>query len=289
MNAAWVSVYLPTRNRLELLQRAVNSVLEQTYSRIELVVVNDGSTDTTRSYLDQLCRMDARVKVIHNESSVGAPRSRNMAIQLASGEFVTGLDDDDYFHRDRVQALVEHWLALERAEQHFSCIFTQDFIVKGANSTLSAKPDSVNADELFFYNVIGNQIFTRRTYFIAAGLFDEAMPAWQDLDAFIRVLRKFGPAKRLDRGLYFLNVDPRPDRISVGSKQKLLAAYRRLAGKNRELPAITRQALLLQAFGGLYGSAPAFSDLVEFFRHGIHSRTLKRLAGVYARRVTGVW
>ena len=82
------------------------------------------------------------------------------------------------------------------------------------------------------------------------------MPAWQDLEAFIRVLRKFGPAKLLDRGLYFLNIDLRPDRISVGSKQKLLAAYGRLAEKNQGLSAITRQALLLQAFGGLYGSAP---------------------------------
>ncbi len=289
MTAAWVSVYLPTRNRLALLQRAVNSVLGQTYPCVELVVVNDGSTDATRTYLDRLCGVDARVKAIHNETSVGAPRSRNMAIQCASGEFVTGLDDDDYFHPDRIRALVEHWQALEQAGQHFSSIFTQDLIVQGVKHTLSTKPESVSAEELFFYNVIGNQIFTRRAHFIAAGLFDEGMPAWQDLDAFIRVLRTFGPAKRLDRGLYFLNVDPRPDRISVGSKQKLLAAYRRLAGKNQGLPAITRQALLLQAFGGLYSSAPAMSDLLEFFRHGIHSRTLKRLAGVYVRRVTGIW
>ena len=284
-----VSVYMPTRNRLKLLQRAITSVLGQSYPRFELVVVNDGSTDATCIYLDQLQIADARVRAIHNESSVGAPRSRNMAIQTASGEFVTGLDDDDYFHRDRLQALIEHWHALEQLQQHFSSVFTQDIVIKGEKHTLSAKPRSVNADDLFFYNAIGNQIFTRRRHFIDAGLFDEAMPAWQDLDAFIRVLRKFGPAKLLDRGLYFLNIDPRPDRISVGSKQKLLAAYRRLAEKNQGLSAMTRQALLLQAFGGLYGSAPAVSDLVEFFRYGIHSRTMKRLAGVYVRRVTGIW
>jgi glycosyltransferase involved in cell wall biosynthesis len=195
-----VSVYMPTRNRLKLLQRAITSVLGQSYPHFELVVVNDGSTDATCIYLDQLQIADARVKPIHNESSVGAPRSRNMAIQTASGEFVTGLDDDDYFHRDRLQALIDHWHALEQLQQHFSSIFTQDVVIKGEKNTLSAKPRSVNADDLFFHNAIGNQIFTRRGHFIDAGLFDEAMPAWQDLDAFIRVLRKFGPAKLLDRG-----------------------------------------------------------------------------------------
>ena len=99
------------------------------------MVVNDGSTDSTRIYLDQLQIADARVKCIHNESSVGAPGSRNMAIQIASGEFVTGLDDDDYFHRDRLQALVEHWHTLEQLQQHFSSIFTQDIVVKAKTTS----------------------------------------------------------------------------------------------------------------------------------------------------------
>ena len=66
-----VSVYLPTRNRETLLRRAVDSVLDQTYPSIELIVVNDGSSDETFDYLEALARQDPRVAVIHNASCLG--------------------------------------------------------------------------------------------------------------------------------------------------------------------------------------------------------------------------
>src|ERR1700722_18236400 len=104
-----VSIYLPTKNREALLRRAVESVLTQSYTTLELIVVDDGSTDGTRRYLETVRTADSRVRVIRNETSLGAPLSRNLAIRDARGEFIAGLDDDDRVHPHRIASLVGEW------------------------------------------------------------------------------------------------------------------------------------------------------------------------------------
>lgn len=278
-----VSIYLPTKNREELLRRAVESVLTQSHTTLELLVVDDGSTDGTRNYLDTARTADSRIRVIRNETSLGAPLSRNLAIGEARGEFITGLDDDDYFHPQRIAAFVDEWRMHEQIGQSFSCLFSQDVTERGSEQFASARAGAVRWEDLFFANVIGNQIFTRRETLIAAGLFDPGMPAWQDLDLFIRVLRHAGPAKLVDAALYYMNMDPRPDRISVGSSARILRAYRTLATKYQDCPRVMRQGLYLQTFKH-YGNKPGPLELLAFVRMGLHLRTLRTLAGIYLRK-----
>jgi glycosyltransferase involved in cell wall biosynthesis len=278
-----VSIYMPTKNRAALLRRAVESVLTQSYATIELVVVDDGSTDGTPGYLDTVRTADSRIRVIRNETSLGAPLSRNLAIRDARGEFITGLDDDDYFHTQRIATFVGEWQLHEQIGERFSCLFSQEVTERGGERFVSARPGSVCWEDLFFANVIGNQIFTRREILIEAGLFDPEMPAWQDLDLFIRVLKNSGPAKLVDAKLYHMNLDPRPDRISVGSNARILRAYRMLAAKWQDCPKLMRQALYLQTFRH-YGIKPGPLDLLRFARLGLHLRTLRTLAGIYLRK-----
>jgi glycosyltransferase involved in cell wall biosynthesis len=280
-----VSVYMPTRNRATLLRRAVESVLSQSYRALELIVVDDGSTDETAAYLKDAQASDERLHVIHNPSSLGAPQSRNLAIEMSRGEFITGLDDDDHFHPQRIEGLVNHWCVLRREGDRFSCLYTQDLLVHGKRIDLTSKPDRVEFSDLFFYNLIGNQVFTRREYLIEAGMFDVEMPAWQDLDTFIRLVRQFGTARLLDQPLYVVDLDPRPDRISTGSKERILAAYRRLAAKSVGVPEACKQALYLQVFGRLYGFRLGLNDLREYLRYGVHARTLRILGGVLLRQL----
>ena len=98
-----VSIYIPTKNRVKLLQRALSSVLCQNYYNIEILIVDDGSTDGTREYLYDLQNKYSCVKVFFNELSSGACYSRNLAIKLSTGDFVTGLDDVDfYLNKNRI-------------------------------------------------------------------------------------------------------------------------------------------------------------------------------------------
>src|SRR3954469_6887531 len=104
-----VSIYLPTRNRRLLLERAIESALNQTYRNIELVVVDDGSTDDTPLLLDKIRKADQPLISNRNERSLGPSPARNLAVKAAKGFFITGLDDDDEFTPDRIFRFVRHW------------------------------------------------------------------------------------------------------------------------------------------------------------------------------------
>src|ERR1700733_12057469 len=99
-----VTIYLPTRNRVDLLAKAVDSVLRQTHNEIELIVVNDASTDATADFLCQRSLVDSRLIHFNNAVARGAPASRNLAIDKAKGALVTGLGDDDKFLPARLGA-----------------------------------------------------------------------------------------------------------------------------------------------------------------------------------------
>ena len=275
-----VSVYIPTKNRLDLLQRAVESVLAQSHEDFELIVVNDASTDGTRAYLDTLAATDVRVTAVHNETSGGAPAARNKAILRATGYFVTGLDDDDYFHPERLKSLVTYWDVLERAGERFSCLYTQDIVVGRGKEFATRRAGSVSAEQMFTANLVGNQIFAPRQTYIDAGLFDEGMPAWQDLDFYMRVLMTHGPGRLLDAGLYYFLDAPRPDRITKASREKIMAAYLRMSRKYTDKPSVLRQRLFLQVFSKVYGFRPRGRDVAHFFSLGFDPMSALKLAAL---------
>ncbi|HEY0974505.1 MAG TPA: glycosyltransferase family 2 protein [Solimonas sp.] len=110
--ACTISVVLPTRNRARLLRRAVDSVLGQTFRDLELIVVNDASTDDTAAVLAELQAQDARIRVLHREKNSGAAAARNAGIAMARGEWVAFQDDDDLW---LVEKLERQMQALEAA------------------------------------------------------------------------------------------------------------------------------------------------------------------------------
>jgi Glycosyl transferase family 2 len=97
---ALISVVLPTHNRADLVQRAVLSVIAQSYSNWELLVVDDASDDDTPKVLSNFT--DSRIRVLRREQQGGASASRNTGLAAARGEFVVYLDDDNMMH--------PHWL-----------------------------------------------------------------------------------------------------------------------------------------------------------------------------------
>lgn len=90
-----VSVILPTYNRESYLTESIESVLAQTYTNFELLIVNDCSTDYTAELLDDFRKKDQRIRVIENEVNKGAPASRNIAVKHAVGKYLAMMDSDD--------------------------------------------------------------------------------------------------------------------------------------------------------------------------------------------------
>jgi glycosyltransferase involved in cell wall biosynthesis len=263
-----VSVYLPTRNRQALLARAVHSALQQTYSNIELVVVNDGSTDQTMVWLDEARQKDPRVVPIHIQESAGPSAARNIAIKMARGTFVTGLDDDDQFVSDRIASFVEKWNVLS-AYSRFSCLFAQSvFVTNGKEWITDDRKDHVHFPDLFYHNYIGNQVFTTKKYFVEAGLFDENLNAWEDLDLFMRLVQKFGEARLLDSVSYICDVSHDRERVSR-NEPRIRRSFDLILEKYPDLPQHLKQRLFLQMFSDYHGIHPSFSDFRRFFGWGI--------------------
>ncbi len=272
-----VSVYIPTRNRLELLRGAVASVLAQTHADIDLVVVDDGSEDGTPGYLRELGSTDHRVRHFRNPTPRGAPACRNLAIRAAAGDFVTGLDDDDTFEPFRIESFVQGWKTFERSGQNTAFLFSQEnWFRDGLLVYTSQKRGSVEADDMPAGNQVGNQIFAPKSAFLEAGLFDESLPAWQDMDLFIRILRRFGVGRLVDVASYRFDVTRRPDRISAQTA-RVKAACDVVASRHFPDNRRQRQQLTLQVFNDFYGFRPTFDDVFRFAMLGFWPRGLLQL------------
>ena len=99
-----ISVIVPVYNVEAYLERCVESILQQTYAHFELILINDGSTDSSGQICDHLASQYENIKVYHIENS-GVSNARNMGIQLATGSWVTFIDSDDFVTQDYLATL----------------------------------------------------------------------------------------------------------------------------------------------------------------------------------------
>ncbi|MGP5548344.1 glycosyltransferase [Psychrobacter alimentarius] len=98
-----LSVIMPAFNAEKTIELSIKSVLSQTWRNIELIVINDCSTDHTLSVIQRLAKADERIKVINNPANVGAYVSKNLGLKLATGDYITGHDADDWAHPQRLE------------------------------------------------------------------------------------------------------------------------------------------------------------------------------------------
>ncbi|MDQ1214956.1 glycosyltransferase [Pantoea anthophila] len=231
-----VSVYVPTYNRIELLKRALTSVLSQSYQNIEVIVVDDNSSDGTQEFLTEMAKQDDRVKPILKEQNSGACISRNMAIESAQGEFITGLDDDDYFLPGRITYFVENRHLLKKYIFLYTNFFTltKSGQYKKTRYLDMAMPKEITSRNLLFKNIIGNQCFTYTQRMRCAGKFTPDMPAWQDMDLFYRLLNntELKQARLLRQYLYVQDTSHDLNRITLSNKDKIHRAFFLFCEKN---------------------------------------------------------
>lgn len=228
-----ITIYIPTYNRLELLKRAVQSVQEQTYKNIEMIIVDDHSSDGTQAYLVDLAKNDSRVRFFLKAENSGACVSRNIAIDLAIGEFITGLDDDDYFLPQRIELFVDYWKNKKRANS--IALFTSNIKSK---RDVKTKKDSFfskkyfKKNDLLFANYIGNQIFTETETLKKVSGFDANFLMWQDLELWYRI-GDLGDFERVGAATYFFDTSHLYGRISEAKSEKIFNTVNQFSSKNR--------------------------------------------------------
>lgn len=150
-----VSVIMPVFNGEHYIQESIESVLNQTMNDLELLVVNDGSTDKTLEIVKSCTRKDSRVKIIDRPNSGKPSFPKNDGISAASGEFICFLDHDDLYDQDRVGRLLaglEHnpdWVAafhdcryIDSQSQNMSYVYLRDYdFIRRASDYLTLMAD----------------------------------------------------------------------------------------------------------------------------------------------------
>lgn len=186
-----VSVIIPTYKRSDNLLRAINSVLSQTYKNIEIIVVDDNDSDSIYrteniKKLNKYVENDKIIYLKHKENKNGAA-ARNTGLKKATGDYITFLDDDDYFINTRIEKLVN---LLEENPQ-YSCAYSSvamSKLNKIIAIILANKKDNLRLDVLkqkSFFGT-GSNMFFKREVVEKIGLFDEKFIRHQDMEYMVR-------------------------------------------------------------------------------------------------------
>jgi glycosyltransferase involved in cell wall biosynthesis len=181
-----VSVIIPAYNRSNTISKTISSVLEQTYQDLELIVVDDGSTDDTAEVTQSFT--DPRVKLINQENK-GAASARNTGIHNSQSDYVTFLDSDDFWSTTKLQ---EQVLVLEQ-NKNVGVVYSWTDYVGEADEFLYHGPRPLFSGhvchELLKHNFIvnGSNLIVRRSSLLEAGGFDKSLQSAHDWDLWLRL------------------------------------------------------------------------------------------------------
>jgi glycosyltransferase involved in cell wall biosynthesis len=191
-----VSVVLPTYRRPDLLERAMASVLAQTFGDWELLVIDDNGLGTeaqraTEAFLRRFAA-EPRVVYVPHEVNLGACAARNNGIQAARGRYVAFLDDDDAWYPTKLARQVACFEEADPAVALVYCGFRR--VVDGTPGQVVVPDGSGHVwRNLLKRNGIGSTslVLCRRTALLEVGGFDERLPSKQDIDLYIRLAARF--------------------------------------------------------------------------------------------------
>lgn len=183
-----ISVIIPTYNRANTILRSVNSVLKQTYQDIELLIIDDGSTDNTKELIEGM--EDSRIRYICLEENGGASNARNAGAYYAKGEWIAFQDSDDAWKPDKLSKQMDY--ACEHPEYSMIYSFYIAHLSEGEDIYFPPEPlPTVMEGDMFqtllLRNVIGAPtMLIKREAFLQSGGFDIAYQSLEDWEFVIR-------------------------------------------------------------------------------------------------------
>ncbi len=194
-NEIRVSVIIPTYNRIKTLPKAIESVLDQTYGALELIVVDDGSDDGTDEYINSLS--DERILYIKGEHR-GAGAARNTGVQNSKSDLIAFCDSDCEWHPDKLEKQMKLWKEYPESALVY-CRFRS--IDADGNEKIVVPVDDIPEIEcsgnplyqhLLVHNLVSTQtMLLKKDVFFKVGGFDESLPALEDYDLVLRIAEHY--------------------------------------------------------------------------------------------------
>lgn len=186
---SFVSVIIPTYNRRLPLERAVASVVQQSYSDWELIVIDDGSTDQTPEWLHAhplFSGTNPKGRVIRTENQ-GVSRARNLGIEAAQGEWIALLDSDDEWHVDKLKTQLDY----AASHPHQPLIHGEEIWVRNGVRVNQCKHHQKYGGRVFaacvpLCTISPSTVIIQRGLFTELGAFNEEFPVCEDYEMWLR-------------------------------------------------------------------------------------------------------
>lgn len=184
-----IDVILPTFNRAELLDRAIDSVLAQTYQNFILYIINDGSTDHTS---EQLLKYRSHPKVkIYDIENEGVSHARNFGVEASSSDWISFLDSDDEWLPHKLASQVKYL----GANPHHNFVHTEEIWIRNGIRVNPKLKHAKSSENLFnrsleFCLISPSTVMMKRSLFIKYGPFEEKYEVCEDYDLWIKILAK---------------------------------------------------------------------------------------------------
>ncbi len=230
-NRELVSVITPCYNDGEWIEETIASVLDSTYPNIEMIIVDDGSTDSrTLEILRSID--DSRIKVHFNGENLGVCKTRNLAVELSSGYYLLPVDGDDLISKDYISLAVE----ILESSPEVKVVTTNYKKFGERNKVMIIEPYSI--EKLMGHNIFPMTAMLRREDFDRSGGFNENMAlALEDWDFWLSVLGSGGEVRCLE-GIHFfyrIKKKKRSRNAKSANHANLDALVRRVWQNHREL------------------------------------------------------
>jgi glycosyltransferase involved in cell wall biosynthesis len=212
--------------------RAIESVLAQTHRDLELVVVDDGSSDDTRAVVSAIA--DPRVRLVSLDANRGAAFARNRGIEATTGDLVAFIDSDDMWHADKLERQIA---ALESSSERVGlCVCSMEVELGRARYRVQYRTEEVDGAVAVGRIVSGVGVGTpcwlaRRAALGAAGGFDESLPRMQDYELALRVAARWNV---LYMGDVLVTARVGPDSLSA-SADRYIRAIDMIIARHRAL------------------------------------------------------
>ena len=197
-NCPLVSVIIPEYNAAAFIERTLNSVINQTYPHIEVIVVDDGSQDETSALVQSIMQKDHRIKLLH-QPNAGVAAARNLAIKQAKGEFIAPIDADDIWYPQNLAKQVQRFQEFDSSVglvYSWSVVIDEEDDPNGDFHISEYEGDVYIA--LLYRNFLGNASSTlvRRSCFDRVGLYDcefkaKGCQGCEDWDLYLRIAEHY--------------------------------------------------------------------------------------------------
>ncbi|MBQ9590194.1 MAG: glycosyltransferase [Butyrivibrio sp.] len=224
-NNPLVSVILPSYNGSKYIQESIESILKQSFTDFELILVDDCSSDNTLSIMNEYAELDERITVIHNDHNCKLPGALNVGMSYAKGKFLTWSSDDNFYDRDAFRIMTTELLS----ELDSTAMVTCRYRIWNINENGDVVAESISDiyDEGFFYihNIVGACFMYRSEVVDKIGLYDTSAFCAEDYDYWLRIYSEIGRIKFIDKVLYTYR--QHPDNLTATKKKEIfIQTYR---------------------------------------------------------------